>query len=26
MDEKDPFVIDLCKHPKIFTVGGQNDL
>ena len=26
MDEKDPFVIDLRKHPKIFAVGGQNDL
>src|SRR4030066_1057259 len=23
MDEKDPFVIDLRKHPKIFAVGGQ---
>jgi predicted nucleotidyltransferase len=26
MEEKDPFVIDLHKHPKIFVVGGQNDL
>jgi predicted nucleotidyltransferase len=26
MDEKDPFVLDLLKHPKIFAVGGQNDL
>jgi len=26
MDEKDSFVIDLRKHPKIFAVGGQNDL
>jgi predicted nucleotidyltransferase len=26
MDEKDPFVIDLRQHPKIFVVGDENDL
>jgi predicted nucleotidyltransferase len=25
LNEKDPFVIDLRQHPKIFVVGGEND-
>ena len=24
--EKDPFIIDLLKNPKIFVIGAQNDL
>ena len=26
MKEKDPFIIDLLKNPKIFLIGDQNDL